>query len=233
MVIDRSDAERFRPTVHRRDRRWEIHAGKKRFAIVLSEQRSSAPVARFQIIHRSTARRSPQFSPTRWVGAVLAVIASVVTVGIAIQSTGARAGGSYVVSVPVPQRATIPAPAARPIGRIVTRPHHAAVAPNKAAKAVSGVATDALSAVPFDEQGNVSGQGLGNRQAAIAAALRTGSFQQWSANNGDERGFVVAGPAESGCRQLSILVRLFGGDDKVETRRECARDASVGATAAR
>jgi hypothetical protein len=227
MTPYRSDSDRFRPMVHRRDRRWEIHAGTKRFAIVLSDHRSSAATANFQIIHHSTQRPASRLSITKSVGLVLAVIAGTVTIGIATLSTSAHAGGSYVVSVPIPQRTEASGKTLAVVASVAGPPRAAIAAASRPAR-TPYVERDASEYTPPSaDEAPVQMQGFTTRQAAIAAAIRTGSFQQWTGDNGDERGFIVAGPADNGCRQLSILVRLFGGDDKVETRRECTRDAAA------
>ncbi|RZM33384.1 MAG: hypothetical protein EOP67_22650, partial [Sphingomonas sp.] len=99
MTIHRNDAERYRPSVQRRDRRWEIHAGNRRFAIVFSDHRASAPVASFQVLRRvGESRRPSGGAVTKAIGAILAVIGGAATIGIALQADGARAGGgTYVV----------------------------------------------------------------------------------------------------------------------------------------
>lgn len=217
MSTFRSDAERYRPMVQRRDRRWEIQAGKRRFAIVFSDHRASAPVASFQVLRRSPA---PTLSVTRIVGAVLGLIGGIATIGIAIQSGRASAGSaSYLVSVPVPQRVSVAVPSvAKPVRRAAPRPAIARPLPVERTASVDPIDTDQDAVEP--------NQGLTSRQAALAAAMRTGSLQQWSREGGDERGFIVAGPAQNGCRDLSILVRRFGSDDRVEKTRECGRIAS-------
>lgn len=217
MSTFRSDAERYRPMVQRRDRRWEIQAGKRRFAIVFSEHRASAPVASFQVLRRSHA---PTLSVTRTVGAVLGLIGGVATIGIAIQSGRASAGsGSYVVSVPVPQRVAVAVPnIVKPVRRAAPRP--TIVRPTPVDR------TAPVDPMDGDDDPIASAQGLASRQAALAAAMRTGTLQQWVREGGDERGFIVAGPAQNGCRDLSILVRRFGSEDQVEKTRECARTAS-------
>ncbi len=226
MTIYRNDAERYRPSVQRRDRRWEIHAGNRRFAIVFSDHRASAPVASFQVLRRvGESRRPSGGAVTKAIGAILAVIGGAVTIGIALQADGARAGsGSYVVSVPVPQRAAIKVaaaavkPAWRPAAAPVAGPHTAAATVG----AMNVPTIDTAEAIATDPP-----TGLTTRQGALSAALRTGSFQQWVRAGGDERGFVVAGPAQNGCRDLSVLTRRFGDDDKVEKVHQCG-----GATAA-
>ena len=220
MTIYRNDAARYRPSVQRRDRRWEIQAGNRRFAIVFSDHRASAPVASFQVLRRvGESRRPSGISLTKTIGTILAVIGGGVTIGIAIQADGARAGvGSYVVSVPVPQRAAlaIASAPATPIRRAPAQPVASpspAFATNRAAASPAMAATDVTAIDPPT--------GLTTRQGAMAAALRTGAFQQWARADGDERGFVVAGPAQNGCRDLSVLIRRFGDDDKVEKTRQC------------
>jgi hypothetical protein len=220
MTIYRNDAERYRPSVQRRDRRWELHAGSRRFAIVLSDHRASAPVASFQVLRRvGESNRQTGVSISKAIGAVLAMIGGVMTIGIAVQADGARAGGgSYVVSVPVPQRAVaaVSAVPAKPTWRPTTR----SVAISRPAVATNGYAN-----VPAVDTGDAISvdmpTGLTTRQGALAAALRTGAFQQWVRADGDERGFVVAGPAQNGCRDLSVLIRRFGDDDKVEKVHQC------------
>lgn len=219
MTIHRNDAERYRPSVQRRDRRWEIHAGNRRFAIVFSDHRASAPVASFQVLRRvGESRRPSGGAVTKAIGAILAVIGGAATIGIALQADGARAGGgTYVVSVPVPQRAVAKAASvpAQPTPRAVvhaTAPLRTMVANNVAPPP----------AIDTGELGSIDlPTGLTTRQGALAAALRTGAFQQWVRAGGDERGFVVAGPAQSGCRDLSVLTRRFGDDDKVEKVHQC------------
>lgn len=225
MTIFRNDADRYRPSVQRRDRRWEVHAGNRRFAIVFSDHRASAPVASFQVLRRvGESRRPSGGSVSKAIGAVLAVIGGVATIGIAIQADGARAGGgTYVVSVPVPQRRVI-AVAQVPV-KASWHPAPRSVAAPRPAATTNGYATvpavDTAAADPAD-----SPTGLTTRQGALAAAVRTGAFQQWVQAGGDERGFVVAGPAANGCRDLSVLTRRFGGDDKVEKMRQCGVPAA-------
>ncbi|HVF92841.1 MAG TPA: hypothetical protein VM900_00850 [Sphingomonas sp.] len=205
--------------MQRRDRRWEIHAGGKRFAIVFSDHRSSAPVASFQVLRRNAGLRpAATLSITKAVGMVLGLLGGVATIGIAIQSGRADAGtASYVVSVPVPEaRVAVAVPSRpqvrRPVGVVHTAsPVVPAVAPAPEARVTI-----------YDDQFAEDGGGqLTTRQAALSAAMKTGSLQQWARPDGNERGFIVAGPAENGCRELSILVRRFGDEDRVEKSREC------------
>lgn len=216
MTIIRSDADRYRTSVQRRDRRWELHAGGRRFAIVFSDSRSSTPVATFQVLRRATRSRPPAtLSITKVVGVVLGLLGGVATLGIAIQSGRADAGAaSYVVSVAVP-----PAPRAAVVKvaqPATPQPH---IVPVRAVVARAAPATVPI----YDDQ--IDETTLSTRQAALAAAMVTGTLQQWTRADGGERGFIVAGPAENGCRELSILVRRFGSDDQVEKSRECGKVA--------
>lgn len=226
MTIYRNDAERYRPSVQRRDRRWEIHAGNRRFAIVFSDHRASAPVASFQVLRRvGESRRPSGLSVSKAIGAILAVIGGAVTIGIAIQADGARAGGgSYVVSVPVPQRAvaTVVSVSTKPAGRPASYSVSGRPRAISSSDAAIVPATDTRDAISVDMPA-----GLTTRQGALAAALRTGVFQQWVRGGGDERGFVVAGPAQNGCRDLSVLIRRFGDDDKVEKIHQCGTPAAA------
>jgi hypothetical protein len=226
MTIYRNDAQRYRPSVQRRDRRWEIHAGNRRFAIVFSDHRASAPVASFQVLRRvGESRRPSGGAVTKAIGAILAMIGGAATIGIALQADGARAGsGSYVVSVPVPQRAAIKVAAAP--AKPAWRPASHSVTSASAAASTNGVAPSR--AVDTTEATSVDmPAGLTTRQGALVAALRTGVLQQWVRAGGDERGFVVAGPAQDGCRDLSVLTRRFGDDDRVEKVRQCGAPSAA------
>ena len=222
MTIDRSAADRYRPSIQRRDRRWELHAGGRRFAIVFSDCRTSAPVATFQLLRRTgSVRTSGLPSITKVVGLVLGLLGGVATVGIAIQSGRANAGSaSYVVSVPVPER---------PVAATSARPTRRAPLPQATVSAATAapIARATATPVPFytDEIVDRPAQ-LASRQAATAAAMKSGDLQQWADASGEERGFVVAGPVQDGCRDLSILIRRFGVDDRVERRRDCTRVAT-------
>ncbi len=160
-------------------------------------------------------------SITKMVGLVLGLLGGVATVGIAIQSGRASAGtASYVVSVPVPER---PVAAALPKQAPTRTVAHAPAVLTVDAPVARATATP----IPFysDEIVDRPDQ-LATRQAATAAAMTSGNLQQWVDASGEERGFVVAGPIQDGCRELSILVRRFGADDRVEKRRDCTRTAS-------
>lgn len=225
MTDYRGEGDRYRPMVQRRDRRWEIQAGGKRFAIVFSDHRSSAPVASFQRIRRVAASGSRGPSISKTVGMVLGSIAGAGLIGIAIQSGRASAGvAPYVVSIAVPEAKAPPATA--PVTqRMVSRP-----VPPPIKRATLSAPTEPTGDAYISEP---IVTGFTTPQTAVAAALRTGSLQQWSREEGDERGFVVAGPIAEGCRDLSILTRRVGDDDRVEKRRECLSAQSSAARIAR
>ena len=100
MTIFRNDADRYRPSVQRRDRRWEVHAGNRRFAIVFSDHRAYAPVASFQVLRRvGESRRPSGGSVSKAIGAVLAVIGGVALSGGRGTLPGALAGAAILVTV--------------------------------------------------------------------------------------------------------------------------------------
>lgn len=226
MIDYRSEGDRYRPTVERRDRRWEIHAGGKRFAILFSDHRASAPVATFQRLRRVGPADARRLSITKAVGVVLGTIAGAGLVGIAIQSGRASAGvAPYVVSVAVPEVSAprTPAPVARQrVSRAVPPPIRRTV-----------TVAPVVSPEPLYADNPADASGFTTAQSAAAAALRTGTLQQWSRDGGDENGFVVVGPLTDGCRDLSILTRRFGDDDRVEKRRDCLPGQSSAARIAR
>ncbi|MBN8848196.1 MULTISPECIES: hypothetical protein [unclassified Sphingomonas] len=153
-----------------------------------------------------------------WYPAGLAALLCVGAGGIALAATGGPLRGDYVVSVPVPDREPIAPRLRKEIAN--HRPAHRTAAQRPAAAPPAESASDAVDAM--------SVQG---RAAAIDVALRTGEMQEWRARNGDEGGFVVAGPSERvgarACRNLSILIRAPGAPDRVDQRRECRPDSAA------
>lgn len=209
------------PHVRRSERRWAIAIGGREVAFTRSSYSwaLTAPASDRRLL----TSEPPRPTIARGVGLVLAMLAGVTTIAIAVQSGRASAGGRYVVSlaVPPPPARSVPVPAPRPR-------HHAGVKRTVAATPVAVAPVADEGALAIDEPGADAAAGattLASRQQAIAAALGTGRMAQWSGDGGNERGFIIAGPVESGadgeCRALSVLVRRFGEPDSVEKRRDC------------
>ena len=217
--------------IERRERSWTIHAGSLRFGLSTVDYRA-AMIAPPTYAHISEGAPRPR-RITRMAGAMLATIGAGTIVGLAVQAGDVAARPPYVVSVPLPPPAMAeqddagPVPSAartRPKPRIVARaadlpaplptPRPAALAtPSAAARSEPGT---------MDE-----GVPLSSMAQAIAAASRSGQLQQWSDADGLDHGFVVAGPAEGGCRNLSVLIRRPGSDDRVEQRQACRDGAAT------
>ncbi len=203
------------PEMQRHERSWTLMAGSRRLSFTrvdhyaVSRPRSAgigtAPVRRWSL--------------TGAVAVVLGSVAGVATLGLAMNASRA-ATGHYLVSIAVPDR--IPFRVDRhsqagTAGTVARRPAVAKpVAPAPAPMVAMAVPIDD-GILPATAQAPLR---LESMQPAIAAALRTGTMQQWTSTDGAERGFVVAGPADRGCRTLSILTRR-DGDSEVRTQREC------------
>lgn len=202
--------------VERRERSWTFVAGTRRWSFTKVDYRASAPVRRV-IDHRAPASRMPL---TTIVGAALAVIGGATTLGLALHSGRAAAGDRYVLSLPLPSRTIVRAvpPVSKVAPAAFVQPSQPVVAP------VAAVAPVARAVTPMLDQEAPAIDPVVTRltamQPAISAAFRTGQMQQWLTADGNERGFVVAGPAEGHCRTLSILIKR-DGDNRVETRRQC------------
>lgn len=211
----------YDPGMQRRERSWIVMAGSRRLSFTRIDHHAVAPPRRIAA-HAAPRRRS---SLTGAIALVLGSVASVATLGMAMNASRA-ATGHYLISVAVPARIPFHA-APLPPSPVKTVPRRvAAVAPIDAAPAL-------VTAAPADEGASYAAASppprLEAMQPAIDAALLTGALQQWTSADGLEQGFVVAGPADRGCRMLSILTRRDGGNN-VEKRRECAPPASGGTT---
>jgi len=211
------------PDVQRRERSWTLAVGSRR----LSFTRVDHHVDRYAV---SPVRHAAPYPvpARRWslMGAIAIVsgsVAGVATLGMAMNASRA-ATGPYVLSVAVPIRApVVPVIAA---DRRWTGPNRSAHRQPVAADRVEPmpVAMPGMAHVAVDEEIPSAAPAplrLDAMQPAVDAALRSGTLQQWTSSDGAERGFVVAGPAERGCRTLSILTRRDGGSE-VTTRRECS-----------
>lgn len=149
-------------------------------------------------------------------------VAGVATLGMAMNASRA-ATGPYVLSVAVPVRAPV-VPLIAADRRWVGPAHREPVVADRVEP--MPVAMPGMSRVAIDEEIPSAAPAplrLDAVQPAVDAALRTGTLQQWTSSDGAERGFVVAGPAERGCRTLSILTRRDGGSE-VTTRHECSAE---------
>lgn len=220
--------------IERRERSWTIHAGSLRFGLSTVDYRA-AMIAPPTYAHAPESASRPG-RITRLAGGMLATIGVGTIVGIAVQAADVSARLAYVVSVPLPP----PAVAERDdsdeaplLARIRPRTRAAArtaAAPlsqpmPRATASSTPVAVARAEPVTLDEDAPLS-----SMAQAIAAASRNGQLQQWSDADGLDHGFVVAGPAEGGCRSLSVLIRRPGSDDRVEQRRACRDGAAVAAS---
>ncbi len=203
--------------VNRRERSWVLMAGHRQFSLTRIDHSAS-----FSTNHRIQAQASNAWRPTTIIGTMLALIGGATLLGLAINSSRAAAGYRYVVSVPVP-------PLRGPTTHtVVVKPVRVRRAVTMSATTEPAAAVPAASpAVPAYTIGDLdtieATTSATTMSAAVQAAMRTGHLQQWSAPDGSERGFVVAGPAEAntgGCRSLSILTRR-DGENQVASRREC------------
>ena len=139
------------------------------------------------------------------------------TLGLALNASRAATGGGYVLRVAVPAaipRAMRASPSKAKPANLRSPTVPIAAQPMPAAAETTVTVDDSVPA----EAAAITATTV---QPAIAAATKTGVMQQWISADGMERGFVVAGPAEQGCRTLSILTRRDGGNE-VRTQRECA-----------
>lgn len=204
----------------------------------------------YERVRRAAVVQQPQGSllvasrPRRLVAGslVFAVLAAtVVTVALlALFAPETRAGatdGSQIVRLSIPARAELkPKPQPRQTGSFAhpspTVPTIAKAEPRLGGrKALAADHGSEMSIGRIEEQVKappVPGGELSTQEAAVAAAKLTGSFQQWTTTDGDERGFVIVGNPEDAsgrCRSLSILVRR-GENNKVERERHCAANAA-------
>jgi len=209
------------PAMQRHERSWTLIAGSHRLSFTRVDHYAlSHPM--LTVADAAPVRR---WSLMGAIAVVLGSIAGMATLGLGLNASRA-ATGHYLLSVAVP--ATIPFR----IDRSKPAPAHAAATPPKtvASTVPSPVATIV---VPVGDEVSSFSPPTSSRLVAmppaIAAAMATGALQQWTSDDGAERGFVVAGPAEQGCRILSILIRRDGNSD-VRTRRECAAGAGDGTT---
>ncbi len=208
------------PEMQRHERSWTLMAGSRRLSFTRVDHYA---VSRPRAAAIATAPRR-RWSLTGAVAVVLGSVAGVATLGLAMNASRA-ATGHYLVSIAVPDR--IPFRADRHVQagvvKKVERPPVAAdpITPAPVAAMVVPIDDGIL---PATAQAPLR---LESMQPAIAAALRTGTMQQWTSTDGAERGFVVAGPADRGCRTLSILTRR-DGDSEVRTQRECTATTDDG-----
>jgi type IV secretory pathway VirB10-like protein len=209
----------YDPGMQRRERSWTLMAGSRRLSFTRVDHYAVSQPFRVTA-HHAQARR---WSLTGAVAVVLGSVAGLATLGLAMNASRA-ASGAYMLSVAVPAGTPFQADRPRsPQTRTMHRRPAPMVPPMPApvAAASDDDAAYATASAPARLEG---------ARPAIDAALSSGALQQWTSVDGAERGFVVAGPVDQGCRTLSILTRR-DGDDKVETRRECAA-ATGGGTAA-
>ena len=203
------------PDMERHERSWTLMAGSHRLSFTRVDHYAvSRP--RPAVIGTAPVRR---WSLTGAVAVVLGSVAGVATLGLAMNASRA-ATGHYLVSIAVPDRIPFRADRHLQAGVVkkVERPPVAAdpITPAPApVAAMVGPVDDGI--LPATVQAPLRLEAM---QPAIAAALRTGTMQQWTSVDGAERGFVVAGPVDRGCRTLSILTRR-DGDSEVRTQREC------------
>lgn len=201
------------PDMQRHERSWTLMAGSRRLSFTRVDHYSvSRP--RPALIGTAPVRR---WSLTGAVAVVLGSVAGVATLGLAMNASRA-ATGHYLVSIAVPDRIPFRADRHLQAGvvRKIERPPVVAAPITPAPVAAMVVPVDD-GILPATAQAPVRLEAM---QPAIAAALRTGTMQQWTSADGAERGFVVAGPADRGCRTLSILTRR-DGDSEVRTQHEC------------
>jgi hypothetical protein len=203
---------RHDPAIERRERSWTLIAGSHRLSFTRIDHRiASRPRT---IVAVAPLRR---WSLTGMIAVGLGSTVAMATLGLALNASRAATGGGYVlrVSVPaaIPRKAVVSAPKAKSVSRRSATTPIAVVVPTPAAAEATMAVDDIVPA----EASAITATTV---QPAIAAAARTGMLQQWASADGVERGFVVAGPAEQGCRTLSILTRRDGGNE-VRTQREC------------
>lgn len=209
------------PAIERRERSWTLIAGSHRLSFTRIDHRIGSRSR--QLVAAEPARR---WSLTGMIALGLGSTVAMATLCLALNASRAATGGGYVLRVPVPaaipHRAPVSRPKPRPAAPRATATPIAAQ-PVPIAADTTGMADDIVPAAPAIAVAGV--------QPAIAAAARTGMLQQWASADGMERGFVVAGPAEQGCRTLSILTRRDGGNE-VRTQRECAAPSDQAMSAA-
>lgn len=156
----------------------------------------------------------------------LAVVAAVLAGANDLRAAGMLARPAAVsVDVPPPARAATPRRAvAEPVSRRASRPGRARVL----AVPVPAAATDDA-VIGFEPPA----AGFATQEAAVRAALATGTMQEWSEAageaGGDVRGFVVVGTGEAarGCRSVSILTRT-GAASEVRRFQQCGDEAYAG-----
>ncbi len=200
------------PEMQRHERSWTLIAGSRRLSITRVDHYAMSRPLR-PAVHPVPDRR---WSLMGAVAMVLGSVAGVATLGLAMNASRA-ATGDYVLSVAVPERTPFHTPRPKAAAIHAVRPQPVAVAPalSPTPATIAAIDEDSTSfAAPVPAR-------LEAMQPAIDAAMTTGAMQQWTSSDGAERGFVVAGPAEQGCRTLSILTRR-DGNSEVDTRRECA-----------
>lgn len=213
--------------IERRERSWTIHAGSLRFGLSTIDYRTAMIAPPTYAYAADNAPRPRRIA--RLAGAMLATIGAGTIVGIAVQAGDVAARAPYVVSVPLPPPAVTEQDDAGPVPPVVrTRPKPRiaariveAPAPQPAASPIPAVVARAEPVMPDADTP------LSSMAQAIAAASRSGQLQQWSDADGLDHGFVVAGPAEGGCRSLSVLIRRPGSDDRVEQRQACGDGAAA------
>lgn len=228
--------------IERRERSWTIHAGSLRFGLSTVDYRAA-------MIAPPTYAHAPESAPrpgriTRLAGGMLAMIGVGTIVGIAVQAADVSARPAYVVSVPLPPPAVAERddsdeapllartrPRTRAVARIAAAPVSQPMPRASASPTSSPAASPTPGAVARAEPVTLDEDApLSSMAQAIAAASRSGQLQQWSDADGLDHGFVVAGPAEGGCRSLSVLIRRPGSDDRVEQRQACRDGAAVAAS---
>jgi hypothetical protein len=204
------------PEMQRHERSWTLIAGSRRLSITRVDHYAVSRPMR-PVVHPAPDRR---WSLMGAVAVVLGSVAGVATLGLAMNASRA-ATGHYLLSVAVPERTPFhgvrPQPA--PIRAVRPTPIMPAPVLLPTPEAITTVDEDATS---FATSAPARLEAM---QPAIDAAMTTGAMQQWTSSDGAERGFVVAGPVEQGCRTLSILTRRDGSSE-VGTRRECAGTAA-------
>ena len=188
------------PLATGRTRRWSIEVGREGLAICSTVED-----------HRPRAVAPIQSRPT------LALTLSAVACGFALMLVGASAGRAWSPA-PVTSDAAMVVPAAKPVP--VPTATARAIPENRAA-----IGRAFPSALPKQAEEETATTPIGlSRTEAVARALSTGEFQEWTAADGTT-GFAVAGPAEvtpqGSCRALAVLTRKADGSDSVASSREC------------
>lgn len=141
-----------------------------------------------------------------------AIVTAALAGGIALLVVGASAGRA-VPATPDRADATIAVPSATPY--VAPAPVLPARRPRfqPAAPAPAVATTDTTPAL-----------GTLTRSQAIAAAIRTGEFQEWTDRDGAS-GFAVPGVADvsasGACRPLAVLTRRPDGTDQVSNSKVC------------